>query len=75
MARSQASKNSQPAPMAGSQFEAKKNQGYQIPLYLWQQLHEEAGRRKRLGLPLGSQNAIACAALAEWLQSNRGSQK
>lgn len=75
MARSQAAKNSKPAPMAGSQFEPKKNQGYQIPLYLWQQLHEEAGRRKRLGLPLGSQNAIACAALAEWLKSNQGGQK
>lgn len=55
-----------------SQFEPKKNQGYQLPLHLWQDLHEEAGRRKRLGLPLATQNAIACAALVSWLEENKG---
>ena len=55
-----------------SQFEPKKNQGYQLPLHLWQDLHEEAGRRKRLGLPLATQNAIACAALVSWLDENKG---
>ena len=59
-------------PAITSHFEPKKNQGYQLPLHLWQELHEEAGRRKRLGLPLGTQNAIACAALASWLNENKG---
>ena len=54
------------------QFEPKKNQGYQLPLRLWQALHEEAGRRKRYGLPLATQNAIACEALDVWLSQHKG---
>lgn len=74
MARRQSSKQATPKPLAGSLHEAKKNQGYQLPLHLWQQLHEEAGRRKRLGLPLGTQNAIACQALSDWLKAHKGGQ-
>lgn len=72
MKRSQSSKMQHAETMAGTRFEAKKNQGYQLPLNLWQELHAEAGRRKRLGLPLGTQNAIACAALRDWLETNKG---
>ena len=72
MKRSQSSQSQGSGTMAGTRFEAKKNQGYQLPLRLWQELHEEAGRRKRLGLPLGTQNAIACAALKDWLETNKG---
>ena len=71
MARRQSSETNK-AAIVNSQFEAKKNQGYQLPLHLWQELHEEAGRRKRLGLRLGTQNAIACQALSEWLKANKG---
>ena len=60
------------ANQVATHFEAKKNQGYQLPIWLWQELHAEAGRRKRLGLPLGTQNAIACAALRDWLEANKG---
>ena len=72
MKRSQSSQTQDTETMAGTRFEAKKNQGYQLPLRLWQELHEEAGRRKRLGLRLGTQNAIACAALRDWLEENKG---
>ncbi len=72
MARRQSIETLKQSPMVGSHFEAKKNQGYQLPLHLWQELHEEAGRRKRLGLRLGTQNAIACQALTEWLRANKG---
>ena len=36
-----------------------KNQGYQLPLPLWQDLKVEAARRKVLGLSFDSQQAIA----------------
>lgn len=49
-----------------------KNQGYQLPLPLWQDLKVEATRRKALGLSFDSQQAIAVAALEDWLDENRG---
>ncbi|HBE66685.1 MAG TPA: hypothetical protein DDW52_00920 [Planctomycetaceae bacterium] len=60
------------APEPGTQIAAAKNQGYQIPLPLWQDLVEEATRRKRLGLPFASQNAIAVAGISAWLEKNKG---
>ena len=53
-------------------IEPAKNQGYQIPLSLWQELVDEAARRRKLGLPLGSQNAIAVAGITEWLERHKG---
>ena len=49
-----------------------KNQGYQLPLELWMELVEESSRRKRLGLPLPTQNAIAVEAIGDWLSKNKG---
>ena len=49
-----------------------KNQGYQLPLPLWQDLKVEAARRKVLGLSFDSQQAIAVAALEDWLDRNKG---
>ncbi len=63
------------APEPGTQIAAAKNQGYQIPLPLWQDLVEEATRRKRLGLSFASQNAIAVAGISEWLQKYKGGQQ
>ena len=60
------------APEPGTQFSAVKNQGYQIPLQLWQDLVEESSRRKQLGLPLASQNAIAVAGITDWLEKHKG---
>ena len=57
---------------AGTVIEPAKNQGYQIPLSLWQELVDEAARRRKLGLPLASQNAIAVAGITEWLNRNKG---
>ena len=48
------------------------NQGYQLPLPLWQQLKSEATRRKILGLENQSLQAIAVAAFEDWLMRNRG---
>lgn len=62
-------------PEPGTQIAAAKNQGYQIPLPLWQQLVEEATRRKRLGLPFASQNAIAVAGITEWLERYKGGER
>ena len=59
-------------PEQGTRLQPTKNQGYQLPLFLWQELVEESTRRKRLGLPLGSQNAIAVQAITEWLKDNKG---
>ncbi|MCA9139390.1 MAG: hypothetical protein KDB00_21595 [Planctomycetales bacterium] len=56
----------------GTRFRPVKNQGYQLPLELWQDLSEEAGRRKRLGLNFDSQNSIAVAAISAWLESHKG---
>jgi len=50
-----------------------KNQGYQLPLPLWQELKVEAARRSALGLSFDSQQAIAIAALEDWLLENKGS--
>lgn len=63
------------APEPGTQIAAAKNQGYQIPLPLWQDLVEEATRRKRLGMPYASQNAIAVAGISEWLQKHKGGEQ
>lgn len=63
------------APEPGTQIAAAKNQGYQIPLPLWQDLVEEATRRKRLGLSFPSQNAIAVAGISEWLQKHKGGEQ
>lgn len=60
------------APAPGTQIAAVKNQGYQIPLHLWQDLVEEASRRKQLGLPCASQNAIAVAGISAWLEKHKG---
>jgi hypothetical protein len=49
-----------------------KNQGYQLPLPLWQDLKVEAARRKALGLSFDSQQAIAVAALEAWLVRHKG---
>ena len=59
-------------PSPGTQIAAVKNQGYQIPLPLWQDLVEEAARRKQLGLPCASQNAIAVASISAWLAKHKG---
>lgn len=59
------------APEAGTQLIPHKNQGYQLPLHLWQDLVDEAARRRKLGLPLASQNAIAVAAISAWLEHNK----
>lgn len=58
-------------PETGTQTIPQKHQGYQLPLHLWQDLVDEAVRRRKLGLPLASQNAIAIAAIAEWLEQNK----
>ena len=50
-----------------------KNQGYQLPLPLWQELKVEAARRKALGLAFDSQQAIAVEALEDWLARFKGS--
>lgn len=60
------------APETGTRIVPSKNQGYSLPLPLWQDLVDEATRRKKLGLPLASQNAIAVAGIADWLQRNKG---
>ena len=60
------------APEPGTQISAVKNQGYQIPLQLWQDLVEEASRRKQLGLQCASQNAIAVAGISAWLEKHKG---
>jgi hypothetical protein len=62
-------------PEPGTRIAAAKNQGYQIPLPLWQDLVEEANRRKRLGMDFASQNAIAVAGISEWLQRHKGGQQ
>ena len=67
--RTRKSLRTQPEP--GTQIVPAKNQGYQIPLTLWQDLVEEATRRKRLGLPYASQNAIAVAGISEWLEKHK----
>lgn len=59
-------------PDEGTRIVPSKNQGYTIPLPLWQDLVEEATRRKKLGLNNASQNAIAVAGIAEWLARNKG---
>lgn len=59
-------------PEPGTRIAAAKNQGYQIPLPLWQDLVEEASRRKQLGLPFASQNAIAVAGISAWLEKHKG---
>ena len=59
-------------PEPGTLIAAAKNQGYQIPLPLWQDLVEEATRRKQLGLPFASQNAIAVAGISAWLEKHKG---
>lgn len=59
-------------PEAGTRIVANKHQSYQLPLYLWQELVDESSRRKRLGLNHPSQNAIAVAAITEWLEANKG---
>ena len=58
-------------PDRGTQISAMKNQGYQLPLHLWQDLVDEVARRKKLGLPFASQNSIAVAGISEWLQNNK----
>jgi hypothetical protein len=60
------------APELGTQLIPHKNQGYQLPLHLWQDLVDEAARRRKLGLSHASQNAIAVAAITAWLESNKG---
>lgn len=62
------------APDQGTRINAVKNQGYQLPLHLWQDLVDEVARRKKLGLPLASQNAIAVAGITEWLEKNKEAQ-
>jgi hypothetical protein len=59
-------------PEAGTRIIANKHQSYQLPLYLWQELVDESSRRKRLGLSHPSQNAIAIAAITDWLEANKG---
>lgn len=59
-------------PEAGTRIQPTKNQGYTIPIYLYQELVSEASRRRRLGLSHGSQNSIAVAALTSWLEENKG---
>jgi len=59
-------------PERGTVIAAAKNQGYQLPLHLWQDLVDEVSRRKRLGLPLATQNAIAVASISDWLERNKG---
>jgi len=59
-------------PDNGTRIAPSKNQGYTLPLPLWQDLVEEATRRKKLGLPMASQNAIAVAGIAEWLERHKG---
>ena len=59
-------------PEAGTRITANKHQSYQLPLYLWQDLVDESSRRKRLGLSYPSQNAIAIAAITDWLEANKG---
>ena len=49
-----------------------KHQAYLIPLALWQELKIEASRRKALGLDFDSQQAIAIAAMKDWLSRNKG---
>ena len=61
-------------PDAGTQIQATKNQGYQLPLALWQDLIDETARRKKLGLPRATQNSIAIAAITEWLEQNKGAE-
>ena len=56
----------------GTRYRPVKNQGYQLPVALWQDLSEEAGRRRRLGLDFDSQNAIAVAAISAWLENHKG---
>lgn len=60
------------SPDTGTRIEPTKNQGYQLPLALWQDLVDEVTRRKKLGLPMASQNAIAVAGITDWLERNRG---
>lgn len=62
-------------PEPGTRIAAAKNQGYQIPLPLWQDLVEEANRRKRLGMDFASQNAIAVAGISEWLLRYKGGEQ
>ncbi len=62
------------APDQGTRIDAMKNQGYQLPLHLWQDLVDEVARRKKLGLPYASQNAIAVAGIADWLEKNKEAQ-
>lgn len=59
-------------PIPGTQIEATKNQGYQLPLFLWQDLVQEVARRKMLGLKYSSQNAIAVVGITQWLEKNKG---
>jgi hypothetical protein len=59
-------------PEAGTRIVANKHQSYQLPIYLWQELVDESSRRKRLGLSHPSQNAIAIAAITQWLEANKG---
>ena len=61
-------------PDQGTRISAVKNQGYQLPLHLWQDLVDEVTRRKKLGLPFASQNAIAVAGITEWLEKNKEAQ-
>ncbi|TWU62352.1 hypothetical protein V7x_40810 [Crateriforma conspicua] len=60
------------SPDAGTRIVPSKNQGYTLPLPLWQDLVEEATRRKKLGLSNASQNAIAVAGISEWLARHKG---
>ena len=56
----------------GTRVVASKNQGYTIPFWLYQELVDEATRRRRLGLPHSSQNAIAIAGITAWLEEHKG---
>ena len=62
------------APDQGTRISPVKNQGYQLPLHLWQDLVDEVARRKKLGLPLASQNAIAVAGITAWLEKYKEAQ-
>lgn len=72
--RRRAARTLRSTPDQGTQITAVKNQGYQVPLHLWQDLVDEVARRKKLGLPFASQNAIAVAGITEWLERNKETQ-
>ena len=61
-------------PERGTLIAAAKHQGYQLPIPLWQDLVDEVSRRKRLGMELATQNAIAVASITEWLERNKGAE-